>query len=132
MTDYRKECYWPDGGKFHFYDSPGEHDPCYVVMPGGAMIPLNHHAGEGVDIARAKFIIKACNTALKQPHRCDRCGEIETSRRRRCCTLEECPLQRTQSAIQFTDAEDEAYDKIEADEKGRFYEADRSGKISDE
>lgn len=59
----RKACDWPDA-PFTFYDEPGEHDPCYVVMPGGAMLSLNHHAGIGVDIARAKFIIAACNSAL--------------------------------------------------------------------
>ena len=59
-----KECDWPEGALFTFRDEPGEHDPCYVVMPGGAMIPLNHHAGAGVDIARAKFIINACNSVL--------------------------------------------------------------------
>ena len=47
-------------------DEPGEHDPCYVVMPGGSMISLNHHATEGVDIARAKFIIDACNEKLNR------------------------------------------------------------------
>lgn len=56
-------CDWPDR-PFTFHDEPGEHDPCYVVMPDGAMLPLNHHAGEGVDIARAKFIVAACNAAL--------------------------------------------------------------------
>lgn len=55
---------WPEGGQFRFVDEPGEHEPCYVVMPDGAMLPLNHHAGLGVDIARARFIINACNAAL--------------------------------------------------------------------
>lgn len=57
-------CDWPAGGSFSFHDEPGEHDPCYVVMPGGGMIELNHHASEGVDIARAKFIVQACNRTL--------------------------------------------------------------------
>lgn len=67
--DVRTECDWPSG-EFWFKDEPGEHDPCYVVMPGGAMLPINHHAGPGVDIARAKFIIAACNRALlaSAPH----------------------------------------------------------------
>jgi hypothetical protein len=60
----RQTCDWPVG-EFAFHDEPGAHDPCYVVMPGGAMLPLNHHAGEGVDIARAKFIVDACNAALR-------------------------------------------------------------------
>lgn len=59
----RERCDWPDE-PFSFHDEPGEHDPCYVVMPGGACLPLNHHAGEGVDIARAKFIVDACNAAI--------------------------------------------------------------------
>lgn len=58
-----EQCDWPEGGRFTFHDEPGEHDPCYVVMPDGAALPLNHHAGEGVDIARAQFIIAACNAA---------------------------------------------------------------------
>lgn len=57
------DCDWPDE-PFTFRDEPGEHDPCYVVMPGSAMLPLNHHAVPGVDIARAKFIVAACNMAL--------------------------------------------------------------------
>lgn len=58
------ECDWPRTGKFTLLDSPGEHDPCYVVMPDGAMIALNHHAGVGVDVARAKFIVSACNAFI--------------------------------------------------------------------
>jgi hypothetical protein len=58
-----ERCDWP-AEPFTFHDEPGEHDPCYVVMPGGAMLPINHHAGKGVDIARAKFIVAACNAAL--------------------------------------------------------------------
>jgi len=61
---YRAMCDWPDDQPFSFRDERGEHDPCYVVMPGGAMLPLNHHNAEGVDIARAKFIIEACNQKL--------------------------------------------------------------------
>jgi hypothetical protein len=60
----RHRCDWPEDGQFTFRDDPGEHDPCYVVMPDGAMLALNHHAGEGVDTARARFIIDACNAAL--------------------------------------------------------------------
>lgn len=57
------DCDWPDR-IFTFRNESGEHDPCYVVMPDGAMLPLNHHAKPGVDIARAKFIVGACNRAL--------------------------------------------------------------------
>src|ERR1035437_5227826 len=49
---------------FVFEDSPGEHDPCFVICPGGKVLEFNDHAGEGVDIARAKFIVDACNAAL--------------------------------------------------------------------
>ncbi len=59
-----RECDWPSGQEFGFHNKPGAHDPCYVVMPGGAMLELNHHATEGVDINRAKFIMAACNAAL--------------------------------------------------------------------
>lgn len=62
---------WPDGGRFTFHDDPGEHDPCYVVMPGGASVPLCHHARNGVDQARAKFIVEACNAALDAPEPSD-------------------------------------------------------------
>jgi hypothetical protein len=58
------ECDWPEGELFGFLDDPGEHDPCYVVMPGGAMLVFNHHAGEGVDVARARFVQAACNAAI--------------------------------------------------------------------
>lgn len=61
--DLRQRCAWPEG-EFSFHDEPGEHDPCYVVMPDGAMLTVNHRADEGVDVARAKFIVGACNEAL--------------------------------------------------------------------
>jgi hypothetical protein len=64
MAGIHQICDWPKG-EFTFRDEPGEHDPCYIVMPGGAMLVVNHHAAEGVDIARAKFIIDACNAALQ-------------------------------------------------------------------
>ena len=57
---------WPVGVPFTFYDSPGEHDPCFVVMPGGCSLPLNHCGTAEMDIARAKFIINACNAALEK------------------------------------------------------------------
>lgn len=67
LEEALKACDWPSDRQFTFHDEPGDHDPCYVVMPDGASLPLNHHAGEGVDIARAKFIIAACNAALTPP-----------------------------------------------------------------
>jgi hypothetical protein len=54
------------GDRFSFHDDPGPHDPCYVVLPGGAMVPLNHHAGEGVDVARAKWMIDTLNKELER------------------------------------------------------------------
>jgi hypothetical protein len=59
-------CDWP-AEPFKFFDEPGEHDPCYVCMPGGALLPLNHHGTNGVDQARARFIVDACNAALSTP-----------------------------------------------------------------
>jgi hypothetical protein len=65
MTDtLLQKCDFPEKGIFSFVDSPGEHNPCYVVMPGGAMLEFNHHAGDGVDVARARFIVGACNVRL--------------------------------------------------------------------
>lgn len=58
---------WPANKPFEFKDEPGEHDPCYVIMPDGAMLPLCHHNKNGVDQARAKFIVDACNEKLHQP-----------------------------------------------------------------
>jgi hypothetical protein len=58
-------CDWPDED-FKFLDEPGEHDPCYVVMPGGSCLSLNHHAVNGTDQCRARFIIDACNEKLKR------------------------------------------------------------------
>lgn len=57
-------CDWPAGRPFSFYDDPGAHDPCYVVMPDGAMMALNHHARPGVDVTRAEWIVAACNARL--------------------------------------------------------------------
>jgi hypothetical protein len=59
-------CDWPPGVAFGFHDDPGEHDPCYVIMPGGAMLEFNHSATPGVDIARASFVQAACNLALER------------------------------------------------------------------
>lgn len=65
MSDPRLiEMDFPEGERFKFLDDLGPHDPCYIVMPGGAALPVNHHAGAGVDIARAKFIVRACNHLL--------------------------------------------------------------------
>ena len=66
-SDDLSACEFPAGVAFGFHDEPGEHDPCYVVLPGGAMIAFNHDARPGVDIARAKFVRDACNAALRAP-----------------------------------------------------------------
>lgn len=60
-------CDWPAGNSFTVLDDPDEHKPCYLVMPDGAALPLCHHATNGVDQARAKFIADACNAALASP-----------------------------------------------------------------
>lgn len=57
-------CDWPSDVPFEFKDEPGEHDPCYVVLPGGAMLSLVHHGQNGVDQARAQFIVDACNEKI--------------------------------------------------------------------
>jgi hypothetical protein len=56
-------CDWP-AKPFSVKDEPGEHDPCYLVMPDGSMVAFNHHAENGVDQARAQFVAIACNEAL--------------------------------------------------------------------
>lgn len=66
LSSIQALCDWPDA-PFTLHDEPGEHDPCYVVMPGGSSLAVNHHATPGVDIARAKFIVAACNAALALP-----------------------------------------------------------------
>lgn len=61
-------CDWP-AKLFTMQDEPGEHDPCYLICPDGAMIPFCHHDTNGVDQARVKFIMDACNAALAaSPH----------------------------------------------------------------
>jgi hypothetical protein len=63
--DVREKCDWPTGDFTYFDPTPDDfHTPCYVVMPGGASLSLAHHCGAGVDEARARFIIAACNAAL--------------------------------------------------------------------
>lgn len=57
--EYPPECAWPPK-PFTVRDEPGEHDPCWLVMPDGAMVAFNHHAEHGVDQARVKFIADAC------------------------------------------------------------------------
>lgn len=75
LGDTPADCYhehmkftFPDGGKyrFGFRNEPGEHDPCYVVMPDGHLLALNHYNDATTDIARAKFIIQACNDRLSK------------------------------------------------------------------
>jgi hypothetical protein len=49
---------------FKVVDAAGEHDPCFLVIPGGSMLPLNHFANELTDVCRTIFIAEACNAAL--------------------------------------------------------------------
>lgn len=58
--ELREKCAWTEA-PFGFVDEPGEHDPCYLIMPGGAMLSFCHHATNGVDQARAQWIQRACN-----------------------------------------------------------------------
>jgi len=57
-------CDWQEGALFGVHDEPGEHDPCYLVLPSNEMIPFVHHAVNGVDQARAQFIADCCNQVL--------------------------------------------------------------------
>jgi hypothetical protein len=57
----RKDCDWPEEGQFSVRDSLDEHAACLVVMPGGSCLEFCHHALNGVDQARAKFVADACN-----------------------------------------------------------------------
>lgn len=65
VAEILKSCDWPVA-PFRFLDEAGEHDPCYVIMPGGSMLSLCHHATNGVDQARAQFIVDACNEKLQR------------------------------------------------------------------
>jgi len=64
-------CKYPMGGRFLYHDEEGEHDPAYVVIPGGEMVPINGYddgdAPIPTDVARAAFIVTACNAALSTP-----------------------------------------------------------------
>jgi len=63
-------CDWQEGALFGVRDEPGEHDPCYLILPSNELIPFVHHAINGVDQARARFIADCCNQVLspiKQP-----------------------------------------------------------------
>ena len=59
-------CEWPDK-PFTVRDEPGEHDPCWLILPGGEMLAFNHHATNGVDQARAQFLADACNASRPEP-----------------------------------------------------------------
>lgn len=63
-------CNFPLGATFSYHDEPGEHDPAYVVMPDGSMLPVNHYndgdAPIPTDVARAAFMVTACNKALSE------------------------------------------------------------------
>jgi hypothetical protein len=66
VIDQFTDCDWPADVEFTLMDSEGAHDPCYVVMPGGALLALTHHNGDCVDLARARWIIDACNKKLSE------------------------------------------------------------------
>ena len=60
-------CQFPVGAVAAYHDEQGEHDPSYVVLPGGPMMPMNFCADELTDVARAVLIVRAINAALAQP-----------------------------------------------------------------
>lgn len=138
LDDLRHTCDWPKD-KFRFKDDPGEHDPCYVIMPGGATLPVNHHAGVGVDIARASFIVNACNVAFlilenaesRKDDREAHCYD-ETFLKELVKRLLGKPARhyRTQPDIRMTNAEAEDYDRADS-ETLKGHPANRSGKIVD-
>lgn len=59
-------CDWPLNEVFRFYDPDTSdiHGPVFLIMPGGAMVKFHHHGSETVDIARAKWIMDACNARI--------------------------------------------------------------------
>lgn len=62
LSKLLRACAWPQYTEFQFLEERGI---AHVVMPGGAMLPLNHHDLNGVDRARAHFIVEACNEKLR-------------------------------------------------------------------
>lgn len=68
MEALAKVANFPIGASFAFSDEPGEHDPCHVVLPGGAMVAFAHCAEPDMDVARALFVARACNAALAPSH----------------------------------------------------------------
>jgi hypothetical protein len=64
--EFLRQCNFGSGTPqtFKVVDAAGEHDPSYLVLPGGSMLPLNHFADELTDVCRAIFIAEACNAAL--------------------------------------------------------------------
>ena len=58
-------CQFPVGAVAAYHDEQGEHDPCYVVLPGGLMMPMNFNCDPLTDVARAVFIVRAINATLQ-------------------------------------------------------------------
>lgn len=54
---------WPTG-HFRVEDSPGEHDPCFLIGPNGLVWEFNHHAVNGFDQTRAQWFADTLNAAL--------------------------------------------------------------------
>lgn len=67
MTPTTANCDFPPGETFGFRDDPGEHDPCYVIMPGGAMLVFNHHADPDNFKDRASIALADAILALTAP-----------------------------------------------------------------
>jgi hypothetical protein len=61
---------WPHGHDEHstfrvFKPDPTNlHAPWFLVMPGGAMLELNHCEDDAVDEARCRWMVDALNRAL--------------------------------------------------------------------
>lgn len=68
LVELTDSCRFSTNTHFSYHDEKGEHDPAYVVLPGGSMIPINDYPdGElpvPTDAARAAFIVCACNFLL--------------------------------------------------------------------
>jgi hypothetical protein len=59
-------CDWPGDGAFTMTDDPDPHKPCTLWMPDGAGLEFCHHDTNGVDQARCKWIMDACNQRLER------------------------------------------------------------------
>ena len=73
FRELRQQLDWPHG-IFRVEDEPGEHDPCWLITPGGVCYAFNAHAVNGFDQARAQWVADTLNAALG-PCDCESCKE---------------------------------------------------------